>query len=91
MTGRGQSRNSAHLRDGSNLRSAENTCRNRDYPDIYRSDLVALVVLGCETYGRWSHDFLRLVRELRAVKLKAKTVSLKTRFNKYIGIAGFLY
>ena len=42
--------------------------KQRKYADVHASREAALVVLGCETYGRWCADALKLMRELAALK-----------------------
>ena len=40
----------------------------RTYADVVQSPQACSLVLGCETYGRWSNDAARLIRELAALK-----------------------
>ena len=46
------------------MRAAAVRNRERDYPDVEASAHAQLLCLGVETYGRWSPDYLTLVRQL---------------------------
>ena len=65
----GTARPMAATVDGGILRSAVTTKR-RKYADVVASAQAALVVLGCEVYGRWSEDAVALVREMAALKAR---------------------
>ncbi len=53
--------------DGGVLRRAV-AVKQRKYQDVHASRQACLLVLGCETYGRWCEDALHIVRELAALK-----------------------
>ena len=44
--------------------------KRRKYADVHASHQAALVVLGCDVYGRWGEDAVRLIRELAALKAR---------------------
>ena len=55
--------------DGSVLTQAVATKR-RKYADVHSSPVACLLVVGCETYGRWTEDAIRIMRELAALKAR---------------------
>ena len=56
--------------DGAALKRADNTNRNRDYPDVEASNQATLLSLGTETYGRWGQPCITLVRQLARLRCK---------------------
>ena len=40
------------------------------YADVTASSQAALLVRGCEVYGRWCEDAVRIIRELAALKAR---------------------
>ena len=60
---------SAVTQDGAVLAQAV-ARKRRKYADVVASLQAALVVLGCEVYGRWCDDAVRLIRELAALKAR---------------------
>jgi len=66
-TRNGQARPGASGHDGAAVRLAERAKRRR-YADVHASPMATLVVLGCETYGRWCPDACSLVGEMAALK-----------------------
>ena len=75
-TKRGEARPSAATTDGGVLAQAIATKRLK-YADVVASREAALLVLGCETYGRWSEDATRIMRELVALKAGQAPPSLR--------------
>jgi len=75
-TKQGTARPTAATTDGGVLTQAVATKR-RKYADVVASREAALLVLGCETYGRWCDDATRLVRELVALKAREAPPSLR--------------
>ena len=75
-TMRGDARPSASTTDGGVLGNAVTTKRRR-YHDVHNSTQACLLVLGCETYGRWCDDAIHIVREL--AQLKAQQAPPKLR------------
>ena len=65
----GAARPAAASTDGSTIGHAVATKR-RKYADVHASTQACLLVLGCEAYGRWSEDAIRIVRELAALKAR---------------------
>jgi len=65
----GEARPAAANTDGAVLGQAVRTKRHK-YADVANSQQAALVILGCEVYGRWCDDAVRLVRELAALKAR---------------------
>ena len=63
----GEARGSAAAVDGSGIRQAVTTKR-RTYADVHSSTQACLLVLGCEVYGQWCEDAVKIVRELAALK-----------------------
>ena len=63
----GNPRVSAATHDGAALQHAITTKR-RTYADVHASPQACLLVLGCEVYGRWSDDAVKIVREMAALK-----------------------
>ena len=76
-TGQGLARFNSHRHDGAVLLNAERRNRTRDYPDVENSSLAALLCLGCETYGRWSSQCIRLVSELARQKANGQNRILR--------------
>ena len=68
-TMRGEAKPLAANRDGAVLGQAVSRKR-RTYADVAASSEAALVVLGCEVYGRWCEDATSLVREMAALKAR---------------------
>ena len=72
-TQRGEARPTAATIDGGVLGNAVRTKR-RKYHDVHTSTQACLLVLGCETYGRWCDDAVHIIRELAHLKaLQAPT------------------
>ena len=67
LTRQGEARPMAATTDGGVLRRAV-AVKQRKYQDVHASRQACLLVLGCETYGRWCEDAVRIVRELAALK-----------------------
>ena len=44
------------------------TTKRRTYADVHASPQACLLVLGCEVYGLWSDDAVKIVREMAALK-----------------------
>ena len=44
--------------------------KRRKYADVHASPQACVVVLGCETFGRWCDDAIDLVREMAALKAR---------------------
>ena len=65
----GEARPAAANRDGAVMSQAV-ACKRRRYADVVASRQAALVVLGCEVYGRWCEDAVRLIRELATLKAR---------------------
>ena len=65
----GQARPRAAVEDGYVLQAAA-ARKHRRYADIDASGAGALIVLGCEVYGRWSDEALLLVKELATLKAR---------------------
>ena len=65
----GEARPGAANNDGAVLAQAVARKRQK-YRDVTASSQAALVVLGCEVYGRWCDDAIRLVREMAALKAR---------------------
>ena len=65
----GEARPTAATTEGAIIRSAMQSKR-RKYADVVASPQAALVVLGCEVYGRWCNDAISLVTELAALKAR---------------------
>ena len=63
----GNPRATAAAHDGAALQHAVATKRRR-YADVHASPQACLLVLGCEVYGRWSDDAVKVVREMAALK-----------------------
>ena len=63
--------------DGVAIARAEASKRDR-YPELVGSDVCRLVVLACETGGRWSQERLDLVRHLAAKKAQEAPRLLRT-------------
>ena len=68
-TQQGHARPTAANIDGGVLSQAVATKR-RKYADVVSSGDASLLVLGCETYGRWCADAVNIVRELVALKAR---------------------
>ena len=75
-TKRGNARPTAATTDGGVLSKAV-ARKRRKYADVVSSREAAFLVLGCEVYGRWSDDAIRLVRELVALKAREAPRSLQ--------------
>ena len=69
LTQAGNARPTAATTNGGVLAQAVATKR-RKYADVHSSPAASLLVLGCETYGRWSEDAVKIVRELAALKAR---------------------
>ena len=87
----GQARPSTASNDGHVL-TLTATRKHRRYADINRSGVGALIVLGCEVYGRWCPEALALVSELAGLKARSVPDYLQasTRsawLNRWWGIA----
>ena len=65
----GAARPTAANTDGSVLAQAV-ARKRRKYADVVASQQAALLVLGCEVYGRWCQDASRIIRELAALKAR---------------------
>ena len=68
-TKQGHARPTAATTDGGVLARAVEVKR-RKYADVHASRVASLLVLGCETYGRWSTDATSLMRELATLKAR---------------------
>ena len=68
-TQRGQARPTAANNDGGTMRRAVATKRQK-YADVHTSRQACLLVLGCETYGRWCEDAVSIIRELASLKAR---------------------
>ena len=68
LSGTGIARNQSHVNNGDVVERAANHKKDRTYNDIHRSPSCKFLVLGCETYGRWCCDALRLIGELAYYK-----------------------
>ena len=69
LTRQGSERGSAANVDGRILSSAAARKRRR-YSDVVQSGCSRLLVLGCETFGRWSADAISLIRDLARLKAR---------------------
>ena len=65
----GEARPAAAAHDGAVVSQAVAT-RRRKYADVNASHQACLVVLGCETFGRWCEDACSLVREMASLKAR---------------------
>ncbi len=65
----GAARQAAASTDACVIGSAVTTKR-RKYADVHASAQAALLVLGCEVYGRWCEDAVRIIRELATLKAR---------------------
>ena len=65
----GEARPAAATTEGAIVRAAMQS-KQRKYADVVASPQAALVVLGCEVYGRWCNDAISLVTELAALKAR---------------------
>ena len=65
----GEARPAAARNDGGVLRQAV-AVKQRRYADVVASQQACFLVLGCEAYGRWCDDAVRIVRELAALKAR---------------------
>ena len=65
----GEARPAAAGNDGAVIKRAV-AVKRRKYADVVASPQACLLVLGCETYGRWSEDAIRIVREMAALKAR---------------------
>ena len=88
----GEARPGAANIDGATISQAVRK-KQRRYSDVVNSPQAALVVLGCEAYGRWCEHAVSLVREM--AKLKARqaprrlqTVAEHAWSNRWWGIIG---
>ena len=72
----GEARTSAATTDGGVLGQAV-TAKRRKYADVVASREASLLVLGCETYGRWCDDATSLIKELVALKAREAPPSLR--------------
>ena len=86
-SGRGSAR-----RDGAALQQAV-ARKQRTYADISATGAAALIVLGCEVYGRWCNDALQLINELAALKAREAPRYLRRSAkaawsNRWWGIVG---
>ena len=63
----GEARPAASSTEGAVLGQAAARKRVK-YADVTASSQAALLVLGCEVYGRWCDDAVRIIRELAALK-----------------------
>lgn len=68
-TRNGDARPTAATIDGGVMQQAVATKR-RKYADVVTSSQACLLVLGCETYGRWCADAISIVRELATLKAR---------------------
>ena len=68
-TRNGDARPAAASHDGAVVQQAVVTKR-RKYADVHASPQACLVVLGCETFGRWCDDACSLVREMASLKAR---------------------
>jgi len=66
---RGFARSGASTIDGAILRDAERD-NNDDYHEVPESGLGSLLCLGCEVFGRWSGDPVRVVPAMAAAKAR---------------------
>ena len=69
QTRTGEVRPGASSHDGAVAQQAVTTKR-RKYVDVHASAQASLVVLGCETFGRWCDDACSLVREMASLKAR---------------------
>ena len=67
LTRTGAARPAAATTDGATLAHMVATKR-RKYSDVCATQGASFLVLGCEAYGRWCPDAVKLVRELAALK-----------------------
>ena len=66
-TQRGAARPGTPTVDGSAIRQAV-AAKRRRYADVHASPQACLLVLGCETYGRWCEDAVGIIREMASLK-----------------------
>jgi len=72
----GEARTSAATTDGGVLGQAV-AAKRLKYADVVASREASLLVLGCETYGRWCDDATSLIKELVALKAREAPPSLR--------------
>jgi len=65
----GNARPGASTHDGATVQQAV-AAKRRRYADIHASPQAGLVVLGCETFGRWCDDACSLMREMASLKAR---------------------
>ena len=65
----GEARPAAAGHDGAVVQQAV-AAKRRKYADVHTSAQASLVVLGCETFGRWCEDACSLVREMASLKAR---------------------
>ena len=75
-TKQGHARPSAATTNGGVLATAV-AAKRRKYADVVASREASLLVLGCETYGRWCDDATHLIRDLMALKAREAPASLR--------------
>ena len=54
--------------NGAALERADKRNKEIDYPDIENDSSAQLLCLGVETYGRWNHHCITLMRQLASYK-----------------------
>ena len=65
----GEARPGTATRDAGTIDAAV-ARKRRKYADVHTSAQACLLVLGCEVYGRWCEDAVRIVREMAALKAR---------------------
>ena len=76
LTRMGAPQGQAASSDGDAIRRAERRKR-RTYPELADSPMLSLVVLACETGGRWGDDALRFVRRLARARSQSAPALLR--------------
>ena len=87
----GEARPQTDRTDGHAAQAAQDM-KHRRYADVDASNAGALIVLGCEVYGRWCPDALSLVKELAYLKACSSPAYLRASvraawFNRWWSLA----
>ena len=87
----GEARPQTARSDGHVVQAAQDR-KHRHYADVDASNAGALIVLGCEVYGRWCTDALNLVKELAYLKARSSPAYLRASvraawFNRWWSLA----
>ena len=76
ISGRGYARSGATTIDGAMLRDAERD-NNSNYHEVLESGLGQLLCLGCEVFGRWSAEAMRIVPAMASEKSRGLPPSVR--------------